>query len=117
MDDTLKNALWSLRCEPSSDKLQEVMQLPQFEDIVERVLIFEKGSDGELTVNYWKDVSVFLPLVSALRECNIKQHLQSDRNMICLAFPYDHQNYACYDTYQNVYLSHLKQIYHPAFHN
>ena len=33
------------------------------------------------------------------------------------AFAYDHQNYAHYNTYQNVYLSHLKQIDHPAFHD
>ena len=33
------------------------------------------------------------------------------------AFAYEHQNYAHYNTYQNVYLSHLKQIDHPAFHD
>ena len=55
----------------SPDKLHEVMQLLQFEDIVERALTFEKGSDVELRVNYLKDVSLFLSLVSAVRECNI----------------------------------------------
>ena len=84
------------------------MQLPQFEDIVERVLAFEEGSDGELTVNYLKDVSLLLSLVSAVRECNSEQHLQAERNMIYLAFAYGHQNYARYNTYQNVYLSYLK---------
>ena len=57
------------------------MQLPQFEDIVERVLTFEKRSGGELIVNYLKDVSFFLLLVSAVRECNIEQHLLTVRNM------------------------------------
>ena len=42
---------------------------------VERVFTFKKGSDGELTVNYFKDVSLLLPLVSAVRECNIAQNL------------------------------------------
>ena len=92
------------------------MQLPQFEGIVERGLTFEIRSDGELTVNYLKVVSVLLSLVSALRECNIEQDLQAESNMIYLAFAYDHQNHARYNTYQNVYLSHLKQIDHPAFH-
>ena len=55
----------------SPDKLHEVMQLLQFEDIVERALTFEKGSDVELRVNYLKDVSLLLSLVSAVRECNI----------------------------------------------
>ena len=116
MDDTLSNTLRSLRCEPSPDKLHEVMQLPQFEDIEELALTFQKGSNGELTVNYLKDVSLLLSLVSAVRECNIEQHLQAERNIIYLAFAYDHQNHARYNTYQNVYLFHLKQIDHPAFH-
>ena len=90
MDDTLRNNQRSLRCEPSPDKLLEVMQLPQFEDIVERVPAFEEGSDVELTVNYLKDVSLLLSFVSAVRECNIEQHLQAERNIIYLAFAYDH---------------------------
>ena len=49
--------------------------------------------------------NVFLPLKKD----------QAERNMIYLAFAYDHQNYAHYNTYQNVYLSHLKQIDHSAF--
>ena len=101
MDDTLRNA----------------MQLPQFGDIVESVLNFEKESDGELTVNYLKDISLLLSLVSTKRECIIEQHPQSERNMIYLAFSYYHQNYSRYNTYQNAYLSHLKQIDHPAFHD
>ena len=90
MDDTLRKNQRSLRCEPSPDKLLEVMQLPQFEDIVERVPAFEEGSDVELTVNYLKDVSLLLSFVSAVRECNIEQHLQAERNIIYLAFAYDH---------------------------
>ena len=59
MDDTLRNALRSLWFEQSSDNLHEVKQVSQSEDIVERVFTFEKGSDGELTVNYLKDVFFF----------------------------------------------------------
>ena len=47
------------------------MQLLQFEEIVEHALTFEKGSDVELRVNYLKDVSLLLSLVSAVREYNI----------------------------------------------
>ena len=85
------------------------MQLSRFEDIVVRVLHFENGSDGELKVKYLKDVSVLLSLVSAVCECN---NDQAERNMIYLPFAN-----ARYKTYQNVYLSHLKQIDHPAFHD
>ena len=116
MDDTLMNALRSLRCETSSDKLHEVMRLPHFEDIVE-LSPLEKGSDRELSVNYLKDVSVLLSLVSVVRECKIEQHLQAEKNLTYLAFAYDHQNYARYNTYQNVCLSNPKQTDHPAFHD
>ena len=85
------------------------MQLPQIEDIVKRVLTFEKGSDGELTINYLKNVSFLLSLVSAVRECNIEQHFLAERNVIYLAFAYDHQNYARYNPYQNVYLPRFKK--------
>ena len=81
MYETLRNAFRSLWSEPSPDKRHEVMQLPQFEDIVERVLTFEKRSGGEMIVNYLKNVSFFLLLVSAVRECNIEQHLLTVRNM------------------------------------
>ena len=85
------------------------MQLPQIGDIVKRVLYFEKGSNGELTINFLKDVSFLLSLVSAVRECNIEQHFLVERNVAYLAFAYDHQNYARYNTYQNVYLSCFKK--------
>ena len=59
MNDVLKNALWSLGYEPSPERLEEVMQLSQFDAIVKRVYVFEKGPDEELTVNYLQDVVVF----------------------------------------------------------
>ena len=66
-----------------------------------RVLIFEQKLDGELTVNYLHNVSLLLPLVSSVLECNIDVYLLTERNMIYLpydhrnnAFAYDHQNYA-----------------------
>ena len=42
---------------------------------MQSVLTFEEGSNGELTVNYLKDVSLLLSLVFAVRECNIEKHL------------------------------------------
>ena len=89
----------------------------QFEDIVERALTFEKGSDRELTVNYLKDVSLLLSLVSAVRECNIEQHLHAERNMNYLTFAYDHQNYAHYNTSKFLPIPSQTNRYHPAFHD
>ena len=50
-----------------------------------------------------------------VREWIIEQYLQAEKKMIYLAFAYDHQNYAHYNTYQNVYLSHLRETEHPVF--
>ena len=91
--------------------------MSRFEEIPERALTFEKASDGELKVNYLKDVSFLLSLNYAVRECNIEKHLLTERNMICLAFAYDHQNYACCNTYKNFYLYPLKQSGYPSFHD
>ena len=52
----------------------------------------KKDQVGELIVNNLKGVSFFLPLVSAVHECNIQQHLLTGKNMIYLAFADDHQN-------------------------
>ena len=91
--------------------------MSQFEEILERALIFEKASDGELKVNYLKDVSFLLSLNYAVRECNIEKHLLTERNMIYLAFAYDHQNYACCNTHKNFYLYPLKQLGYTSFHD
>ena len=58
-------------------------------------------------------MSIVLALVSAVREGCIERHLQAERKLIHLAFAYDHPNYSHYCTYQNVYLTNLKQINHP----
>ena len=75
----------------------------------------EDRSDGYLTVEYLKDVSTFLALVSAAREGCVERHLQAERKLIHLAFAYDHPNSSRYCTYQNIYLTHLKKINHPAY--
>ena len=102
--------------------LHEVIRLPQLEDIMKRVLTFEKESDGELTVNYSHNVSLLLPLVSSVLECNIELYLLAERNMIHLAydhqnvaFAYDHQNYVRYNNNQNISVFHFKEKEHPAF--
>ena len=46
MNDNLRNAQRSLQGEHSPDKFHEVMQLPQFEDIMVRVPTFGTGLEG-----------------------------------------------------------------------
>ncbi|MAG85790.1 MAG: hypothetical protein CMB97_00015 [Flavobacteriaceae bacterium] len=90
---------------------------PQFCTLKQHVLDHEKGSDGELTVSYLRDVSALLALVSAVRECDIDRHLEAEREMVSLAFAFDHQNYARYCSYQHVYLQDLKGKLDPAYHD
>ena len=104
-----------LRKDPSPLSLSKVLQLPQIEELFQSLIKYKDGSDGEFTVAYLKVVNIMMYLVSAVRECNIEQHLQAEREMITLAFALDHQNYARYCSYQNVYLNRLKETMHPAF--
>ena len=79
------------------------------------ILQYKERSDGNLTVEYLKDVSTLLALVSAVREGCIERHLQAEKKLIHLAFEYDHPNYSRYCTYLNTYLTYLKTTYHPAY--
>ena len=67
------------------------MQLLQFEDIVQCVLSFEKGSGGGVDSKQLERCFFF----SAISFCSARvQHsaTSSDSNMIYLAFADDHQN-------------------------
>ena len=113
--EVLMRELRLLRHDATPERLNQVLKTLEFNKLVKDILSFENGTDGELTVNYLKDVSLLLSLVSAVRECNIEQHLQAEQKMIYLTFAYDHPNYARFNTYQNVYLNYLKQTENPAF--
>ena len=111
----LLSALKMLRKNPSASSINDVMVLPQFNQLQQQTLQRDKESDGEMTVAYLRDVSAMPSLVSAVRECDIDRHLEAEREMICLAFAFDHQNYARYCSYQHVYLQDLKRKFHPAY--
>ena len=51
LSSTLLEAMRSVRVNPSTVTLQNLMHLQEFEDIVDNVLRYE-GSDSELTVSY-----------------------------------------------------------------
>ena len=62
---------------------------------------------SQMSIQYLRDISVMLSIVSAVREGCIDRHLQAEREFLKLAF--DHVNYSRYNSYQHVLLSHLKQ--------
>ena len=110
IDEILYSDLLDLRKSPSPVSLKQVVNSQNYGKLVTNILRCKERSDGELTVEYIKDVSILLALVSAVREGCIERHLQAERKLIHLAFAYDHPNYTRYYTYQNVYLTNLKQI-------
>ena len=64
---------------------------------------------------YLKDVSSLLALVSTVRESNLEQHLQAEREMLKQCFAFDHINYARYMSFQHVYSRDLERRNDPAF--
>ena len=111
----LYSNLVKLRKTPSPLTLENVLKSKSFDILVTDILQYKERSDGNLTVEYLKDVSTLLALVSAVREGCIERHLQAERKLIHLAFAYDHPDYSRYCTYQNTHLTYLKTTGHPAY--
>ena len=113
-DPELLTALVELRKNPSPDAADKILSLEPFDNIVKSVLAFEEGTLSHFTVEYIKDTSSMLAMVSAVREGNLERHLQSEREMLKQTFAFDHYNYARYCSYQHVYLRSLESSNHPA---
>lgn len=62
-----------------------------------------------MNIEYLKDVSAMLALVSAVRENHIERHLQAERALLPQLFAFGHMNYARYPTYKHVTLINLHQ--------
>ena len=73
------------------------------------------GTQSKMTIEYLKDVSSLLTLISEVREQDIERHLQAERDMVKHCFAFDHVNYARYMSFKHVYLRDLERKSHPAF--
>ena len=71
------------------------------------LLPLEQDQTGRVDSKLFERCFLLKSLVSAVRKCNINQQLFVERNMICLSFAYDYQNYARYNICLKVYLFHL----------
>ena len=60
-----------------------------------------------MTIKYFKDVSIMLAIVSAIRQGGLKRHFSAKQEILKLIFAFDHINYAGYITYQHVCLNNL----------
>ena len=95
--------------------LKAVIDATSFKTLVGKLLHYVLDTERAMTVACLKDVSSLLAMISAVRECDLERHLQSERDMLKLTFAFDHQHYASYCIYQHVYLRNLEQQDHPAF--
>ena len=114
MDTDLLKNLKELRRQPSTAALHAVTCMESFK-VLKNDIMAVTGTQSKMTIQYLKDVSNLLALVSAVRENNIEKHLQAERQMVKQVFAFDHQNYARYLSYQHVFLRELQKNGHPAF--
>ena len=80
----LYSNLVKLRKTPSPLTLENVLKSKSFDMLVTDILQYKERSDGNLTVEYLKDVSTLLALVSAVREGCIERHLQPSSKLFSL---------------------------------
>ena len=107
IENEFHQALLSLRKDPSLETLQIVLQNHCFQELSNSI-ITANGKQSKMTVEYLRDVSSLLAMVSSVREGDIEKHLQAERDMLKTVFAFDHQNYARYLGYQHHLLSDMK---------
>lgn len=95
-----------MRSEPSSENLNQLMNLDSFQTLVTTVLE-SSGTMSRMMVQYVRDVSMLLSMVSSVREKNIDRHLHAERAFLPQLFVFGHPNYSRYLTYQHLLLSSL----------
>ena len=66
------------------------------------LLASEKGTQSQMMIQYIKDVSVLLALVSAVREKSIELHIAAERALLPKCFAFNHMNHLRYLTIQHV---------------
>ena len=114
LDKKLLENLKQLRLSPSSHITQEILGSNEF---IQFMKTFELTTDprSSMTMQYLKDVSLLLTIVSAVREGCFARHLQAVRQFLKLVFAFDHVNYARYNAYQHIYLTDMKNTNSNAY--
>ena len=97
---------------PSLNK--EVVENAKFLELFNSITSSVDGTQSKMTIEYLKDVSSLLTLVSAVREQDIERRLQAERDTVKHCFAFDHVNYARYMSFQHVYLRDLERKSHPV---
>ena len=75
------------------------------------------GTEDKMTICFIKNFSSLLALVSAIRENNFERNLQAECEMVKYFFAFNQIKYACYASYQQVYLRKVQSINNNALVN
>lgn len=94
--------------------MKDILQSKEFQNFFEE---FKATSDArsKMTMQYLRDISLMLSIVSAVRENKYDRHLEAEREFLKLVFAFDHVNYAKYNTYYHVFMSNLKSTDNEAY--
>ena len=114
LDNGLLSQIVSLKSNTQKSTCDAILSSPAFSQLCNE-LTRVSGTQGKMTVEFLKDVSLVLSLISAARDNNFDLHLQAERQMILLTGAYDHYHYTRYLTYQHVLYSNLKHESSPEY--
>ena len=88
----LKNLFTSLTQNPGFEKIDVIMKNEAFSVLFSKMMNDKVGTEAKMDIYFIKNVSSLLALVSAVRENNLEQHLQADREMVKYCFVFNHIN-------------------------
>ena len=95
-----------LQKSPSPTIIEEILKLEAFKDIKQHIVpIF--GTKSQMTLEYLRDGSTMLAVVSAVREGGLKRHFSAEQGIFKLIFALDRIDYAKHGTYHQMYLNNL----------
>ena len=77
-------------------ELDHLILNPEFERLCTELISSIGGIETEMTIEYLKDVSAMLALISSVRENQIERHLQAERALLPQMFAFGHINYVRY---------------------
>ena len=89
---------------PARLLVNQILESAEFKTLFEQFVIVN-DTRAQMTMQYLRDVSLMLCIVSAVREGCFERHLQAEWQFLNLAFAFDHVNYSRYNTYQHVFLT------------
>ena len=82
MDMELKSLFFNLRRKPTVENLNLTLSNNEFQNFLRKILNNFHGTELKITVCFLRDVSTLLAMVSTVRQKNLEQHLQAEREMI-----------------------------------